>query len=169
MKIRKLIQLIWLISAVSVADVALAYTDEKPEELCRVPKIRDFNLPTYNAVDKVEVPPEAELTFTVSAWTDPEAIVVTAKNEPLTLSIENKMSFFRVKAKLPASLNGKFVRVNVRAKAVLGCKSETGWLLKVASVDTNTQGPEKTEQPASVPAGTKAEPVERGSVVEADE
>ncbi|MGR9114930.1 MAG: hypothetical protein ACU85E_04135 [Gammaproteobacteria bacterium] len=162
MKIRYLAQIASLLGALSVSNQAFAYTDEKTEEICKDPKIKGFNLPTYNATDKNEVPPEAELSFTVSGWTDPETIVVTAKNEPLDLSIENKMIFFRVKAKLPASLNGKFVRVNVRAKAVLGCKGETGWLLKVANADTAAKmadevGEEKKELPASDKGNAEAE------------
>ena len=151
MKINHIIRIAWLVGALSVVNSALAYTDDEPEMFCKDPKFKGFNLPTYNAIDKVEVPPGSELSFTVSGWTNPETIVVTAKNEPLDLSIENKMSFFRVKAKLPVSLNGKFVRVNASAKAVLGCKGETGWLLKVAAADSGAKAAEeKTEQTESV-------------------
>lgn len=134
MNIKKRIRMIGVLGVLSMlVNAAWAYTDDKPQEICRKPKFRGFNLPTYHAENKIEVPPEAELSFTLSGWTDPKTIVVTAKKQPLTLTIEDKMSFFRVKAKLPASLNGKFVRVNASAAAVLGCSSRTGWLLKVAN------------------------------------
>ena len=133
MNIKKRIRMIGAFGVLSMlVNAAWAYTDDNSEEICIKPKFRGFNLPTYHAEDKMEVPPEAELSFTLSGWTDPKSIVVTAKKQPLTLTIEDKMSFFRVKTKLPASLNGKFVRVNASAAAVLGCRSRTGWLLKVA-------------------------------------
>lgn len=161
MKIKNIVQIAWLMGALSVTHLALAYTDEKTEELCRAPKFKGFNLPTYNATDKVEVPPEAELSFTVSGWTNPETIVVTAKNDPLDLSIENKMSFFRVKAKLPASLNGKFVRVNASAKAVLGCKGQAGWLLKVAAADTGAKEVEKAVEEKTESVEERVEPADQ--------
>ncbi|MGR9051953.1 MAG: hypothetical protein ACU84J_04830 [Gammaproteobacteria bacterium] len=155
MKIEK-VRTACLIGLLMVTGQALSYQDEKREERCVDPKIRDFNLPTYHVEDKIEVPPEAEMSFTLSAWTDPESISVTAKKIPLPLSIENKMSFFRVKAKLPASLNGQYVRIDVRAIAELGCKSQTGWLVKVANAEAVSKAEEDNaavpnEQPISEP------------------
>ncbi|MGR9044132.1 MAG: hypothetical protein ACU83N_02480 [Gammaproteobacteria bacterium] len=172
MKLKYIIRMTWLIGALAVAQSALAYTDDKPEEFCKDPKFKGFNLPTYNATDKVEVPPEAELNFTVSGWADPETIVVTAKKQPLDLTIENKMIFYRIKATLPPSLNGKFVRVNASAKAVLGCKGEAGWLLKIAAADSGAKTAEKaieekTEQAASLEQ--KAEPTDQETGVKAAE
>jgi hypothetical protein len=46
--------------------------------------------------------------------------------------VESNSSFHKVKAKLPASLNGNFVRIEVSAKAVLRCGDKDGWLVKVA-------------------------------------
>jgi hypothetical protein len=154
MTIKNTLQITGFLAALMLADSAVAYTDKEPEEICKDPKFKGFNLPIYNAAEKKEVPPEAELSFTVSGWTNPETLVVTAKNQPLELSIENKNIFYRIKAKLPPSLNGKFVRINASARAVLGCKGEDGWLLKVA--DTQAPAEEKTPsaQAVSSPAKT---------------
>jgi hypothetical protein len=57
---------------------------------------------------------------------------LTAKNQNLDFTIESNSSFHRVKAKLPAAFNGQYVRINVTAKADLGCYDKQGWLVKVA-------------------------------------
>ncbi|MGZ5055010.1 MAG: hypothetical protein ACXWAT_08730, partial [Methylobacter sp.] len=95
-------------------------------------QFREFNLPVYKEPEKTEVPPESTLSFMISAWANPETIKLTAKNQPLAYTVESNTSFHRVKAKLPASLNGQFVRINARATAVLGCYDQAGWLIKIA-------------------------------------
>lgn len=132
MTTKKLLKVTIFLVTASLTNGAFAYTDDKDKPLCKTPKFRDFNLPVYSAENKVEVAPESELVFTISNWIDPDTINVTAKNIPLELNVEDKKSFFRVSAKLPVSLNGKYARINARADAVLGCKGEEGWLIKIA-------------------------------------
>ncbi|WP_431066902.1 hypothetical protein [Methylotuvimicrobium sp.] len=132
MMIKKLLKLTVFSIAASLANGAFAYSEDMDKPACKTPKFRDFNLPVYSAENKAEVAPESELMFTISNWIAPESVSVTAKGIPLEVEVENKNSFFRVSAKLPASLNGKFARINVRADAVLGCKGMDGWLIKIA-------------------------------------
>ncbi|CCE25078.1 hypothetical protein [Methylotuvimicrobium alcaliphilum] len=132
MTTKKLLKLTVFSIAALLANEASAYDEEKEKGHCKAPKFRDFNLPVYNVENKVEVAPESELMFTISNWIAPDSITVTAKGIPLEVDVENKNSFFRVSAKLPASLNGKFARINVSADAVLGCKGMDGWLIKIA-------------------------------------
>ena len=148
MRTKNIFQIAGLLSALFFSNFAMAYEDERPKEDCRDPKFKGFNLPAYNAADKIEVAPESDITFTVSGWTNPETIVVTAKNEPLDISIEDKMIFYRIRAKLPAKLNGKFVRINAKAFAVLGCKGEAGWLVKVAENKVQEATVEEKVEPA---------------------
>jgi hypothetical protein len=123
----------WLfIAAALLTDTASAYEPGKTEEICKKPQFREFNLPVYKEPEKTEVPPESTLSFMLSAWANPETIKLTAKNQPLEYTVESNTSFHRIKAKLPASLNGQFVRINARATAVLGCYDQTGWLIKIA-------------------------------------
>lgn len=122
-----------LIAVVLFNGAALAYTPEELEKDCKKPHITDFNLTEYKAPDNVEVPPESELIMKVSAWADPSTIKLTAKKQPLPFTVESNTSFHKIKAKLPASLNGNFVRIEVSTKAILGCHNETGWLVKVAN------------------------------------
>ncbi|GAB4256390.1 MAG: hypothetical protein Kow0065_05140 [Methylomicrobium sp.] len=132
MTIRKIMGVTVILMSVFTTNAAFAYSEEMEKPICKAPKIRDFNLPVYSAQEKNAVAPESELMFTISNWTDPETISVTAKGVPLQIHVEDKKSFFRVTATLPAQLNGKFVRINAKANAVLGCKGEDGWLVKVA-------------------------------------
>jgi hypothetical protein len=112
---------------------AIAYEDEKVEEFCKKPKFTDFTLKEYAEPEKAEVQPESAFEFKVSAWSNPDTIRLTGKNnEKIPFKVESNSSFHRVTAKLPASLTGKFVRINAAVKAVLGCEEKEGWLIKVA-------------------------------------
>jgi len=120
------------IAAALFTGTASAYDPGKTDEICKKPQFRDFSLPVYQEPEKTEVPPESTLTFLVSPWAKPDTIKLTAKNKNLEYTVESNSSFHRVKAKLPADLNGQFVRLNVSAKAELGCSGQNGWLIKVA-------------------------------------
>lgn len=121
-----------MIATIFTTSISVAYTPEEQEKLCKKPKYTDFNLTEYAKPALTETQPESELIFKVSPWTDPSTIKLTAKKIPLSYAIESNSSFHKIKAKLPAEFNGEFVRINVSAKAVLGCHSESGWLIKVA-------------------------------------
>jgi hypothetical protein len=55
-----------------------------------------------------------------------------AKKQPLDFRVESNSSFHKISAKLPASLNGNFVRIDVSAKSIMGCDDKDGWLVKIA-------------------------------------
>ena len=132
MKITKILNPIILIAAALFTSVAYAYDSGKVDEICKKPQFRDFNLPIYQEPEKTEVPPESTISFLISPWAKPDTIKLTAKNQDLAFTVESNSSFHRVKAKLPADFNGSFVRINVSAKAELGCSDKNGWLIKVA-------------------------------------
>ncbi|TAL46713.1 MAG: hypothetical protein EPN89_09925 [Methylovulum sp.] len=111
---------------------ASAYSPEEKDTVCKKPRFTDFTLTTYNAPENIEVAPESEFYFRVSAWADPSTISLTVKNKPLKFTVESNSSFHKVKAKLPAELTGQFARINTGAKALLGCDDQAGWLVKVA-------------------------------------
>ncbi len=121
------------IAVVFFNGVAFAYTPEELEAACKKPRFTDFNLTPYKASDNIEVAPESEFIIKISPWADPTTIKLTAKKQDLPFTVESNISFHKIKAKLPASLNGNFVRIDVSAKAVLGCDDKTGWLIKVAN------------------------------------
>ncbi len=132
MKVIKMLSPILFIAAVLFTGTAIAYDPGKTDEICKKPQFRDLNLPVYQEPDKIEVPPESTLSFLVSPWAKPDTIKLTAKNQNLDYTVESNSSFHRVKAKLPAAFNGQYVRINVSAKAELGCSDKNGWLIKVA-------------------------------------
>jgi hypothetical protein len=132
MRATKMFSPLLFIAAALLTGTASAYEPGKTEEICKKPQFREFNLPVYKEPEKTEIPPESTLSFMLSAWANPETIKLTAKNQPLEYTVESNTSFHRVKAKLPASLNGQFVRINARATAELGCYDQTGWLIKIA-------------------------------------
>ena len=132
MKTTKTLSPALAIATVLFASTATAYDPGTTEEICKKPQFRDLNLPVYQEPDKIEVPPESTLSFLISPWAKPSTIKLTAKNQDLDFTIESNSSFHRVKAKLPAAFNGQYVRINVTAKAELGCYDKNGWLIKVA-------------------------------------
>ncbi|GAB6139639.1 hypothetical protein JCM14076_03680 [Methylosoma difficile] len=128
----KITKLLLTCTLLALTTSAFAYTPEEQEKICKKPKFTDFNLTEYEKPALVEIEPESELFFKVSVWTDPSTLKMIAKGKPLPYTVESNSSFHKIKAKLPAELNGQFVRINVSAKAILGCHSEDGWLVKVA-------------------------------------
>ena len=112
---------------------ASAYSPEELEKSCKKPRFTDFNLSEYKAPSNIETQPEAEFIIKISPWADPGTIKLTAKKEPLAFTLQTTSTFHKITAKLPASLNGDYVRIDISAKAVLGCDDKTGWLIKVAN------------------------------------
>lgn len=110
-----------------------AYSVGEVEEICKKPKIHDFSLPIYQEPEKIEVAPESELTFSLSVWTNPDAIKLTIKDEPLEFTRESNSTLHKIRTKIPAKFTGQFARINVTATAVLGCYTKEGFLIKVAN------------------------------------
>ena len=133
MKITKMIKSTLFIAVVLFTGQAAAYSPEELEQACKKPRFTDFNLTEYKAPDNIEIAPESEFIIKISAWVDPTTIKLTAKKQPLPFTLESTSTFHKIKAKLPAALNGNFVRIEVSAKAVLGCGDKEGWLVKVAN------------------------------------
>jgi hypothetical protein len=132
MKKTKMFKSALFIAAALFNGAAIAYSPEELEQACKKPRFTDFNLAGYKAPENIEIAPESELVIKISAWTDPSTIKLTAKKQALPFTVESTSTFHKIKAKLPASLNGNFVRIDVSAKAVLGCDNKEGWLVKVA-------------------------------------
>ena len=132
MTVTKLLKSALFIAVVLSNGSAVAYSPEELEKECKKPRFTDFNLTEYKAPDNIEVAPESEFIIKISAWADPGSIKLTAKKEALPFKVESNSSFHLVKAKLPASLNGKYARIDISATAVSGCDDKYGWLVKVA-------------------------------------
>ncbi len=141
----------FLISAPS-----FAYDAGDTKELCFPPKFKTFSPPEKTPTTPVpEVDPESKISFTVSGSADMESISAVAKNIPLQLNIEDKQSFYKVSANLPAELSGKFARIHLKATAMKGaCDNKDGWLIKIrpqaqAAVENSANEEAATPEPAS--------------------
>jgi hypothetical protein len=133
MKITKIFKSALVIAVVLFNGEVAAYSPEELEQACKKPHFTDFNLTEYKAPDNIEIAPESEFIIKISAWADPSTIHLIAKKQALAFTVESTSTFHKIKAKLPASLNGNFVRIDVSAQAISGCDNKTGWLVKVAN------------------------------------
>lgn len=165
----RIIKCVSVLAILLAAQTATAYQDEKLEVFCKKPKFTDFTLKEYIEPEKAEVPPESAFEFKVSAWSNPDTIRLTGKDEKIPFTVESNSSFHRIKAKLPASMTGKFVRINAAVKAVLGCEEKEGWLVKVSegtsaapapAVPAEEGKPQNAEPPtAETPAAPSEPPI----------
>jgi hypothetical protein len=143
---------------------AFAYGDDKEKEICRHPKVQELTLSEYKPPENKEVAAESEFSFIVSGWADTKKIKIDGKGVSVPFTVENRDTFHKVKAKLPPDFNGKFVRLNARIPAVLGCYTTIGWLIKVAdkagaaqpATATTTQNAAPDAKP--VPSGEATAP-----------
>lgn len=148
-----------LLTALTLSSTgAFAYGNDKEKEICRHPKVQEFTLPEYQGENKKEVAAESEFSFIVSGWADPKKIKMDGKGVPVPITVESNDNYHKVKGKLPPELTGKFVRLNARVPAVLGCYTTIGWLIKVAdkAKTPDAATPEATRVPQSVETGAKA-------------
>ena len=133
MKKTKMFKSALFIAVVLFNGAAVAYSPEELEKGCKKPHFTDFNLAQYKAPDNIEIAPESELIIKISVWADPSTIKLAAKKQALPFTVESTSTFHKIKAKIPATLNGSFVRIDVSAKTDMGCHNEAGWLVKVAN------------------------------------
>jgi len=124
--IKETLKLVCLIVSIGFTGSVFAYGASETNNGCKKPKFK-----TFTPAHKSEVDPESEISFTVSSYADPATIKAVAKKTPLDVDVEYNTSFYAVKAKLPASLTGKYARIHVQADAMLGCTGKDGWLLKI--------------------------------------
>ena len=78
-----------------------------------------------------DVLPESEFSFWVKGVKNPSEVKVTVKNIPVTMTSEDKKSFFLFKGKLPKELVGTAARIEVEV-LLRKCPSKKGWLVKIS-------------------------------------
>ena len=111
---------------------------------CKAPKFSDLT-PAHLA----EVAPGSEISFKASAATDPDTVTVTAKKQPIEISISKNNSTYTVTGNLPATLTGTHARVAINAKSPSGCKGNDGWLIKITGGDKPVAEQPEAEAPES--------------------
>jgi len=132
MRVNQFIQATLAVALLSVNVGSYAYSAGEVDETCKKPQVREFSLPIYQEPERIEVAAESEFSFKLSEWTDPNTIKITMKEQPVPIVVESNSSFHKVTAKIPEEYTGKFVRINLFSKAILGCYEREGWLVKVA-------------------------------------
>ncbi len=83
--------------------------------------------------NNTEVAPKSEFSFLASKETIPKSITVTIKGETVPITVTPQYNGFQVTGKLPATVKGTFVRIDITAKGPNQCERGDGWLLKVAN------------------------------------
>ena len=133
MKLSKFWKHAILLTTLTFAHTVLAETPaEETERKCIKPKFRDFSPP-----HKSEVAPESEISFHMNRFADPLHIGASAKKIPMQLDIQDKQTFYYVKARLPKELKNTYARIHVEAKSTEGdCIGMDGWLIKINDLAT---------------------------------
>lgn len=83
--------------------------------------------------NNTEVAPKSEFSFVASKETLPKSITVTIKGETVPITVTPQYNGFKVTGKLPVTVKGTFVRIEMTAKGPNQCERGDGWLLKVAN------------------------------------
>jgi len=125
MKITKLCVCFFLVAFNT--NVSAYGSSSSSKKACKKPEFTRFT-----PVHLSEVAPESEFSFVASALTNPESIVVTIKKQPVDVTINKLNNGYSVNGKLPIALKGTYARVDINAKGTNNCKSNDGWLLKIA-------------------------------------
>ncbi|BFU93203.1 MAG: hypothetical protein NTAFB01_43900 [Nitrospira sp.] len=93
-----------------------------------------FTPPPFS-VDKnnVAVAPKSEFSFLASKTVLFPSITVKIKDEKVPVTVTPINNGFQVKGKLPASIKGSYIRLDIFAKGSNDCDKTDGWLLKVGN------------------------------------
>lgn len=123
----KTINLITTLIFVIFSANAFAYGGgSSSKKACQKPKLSQFT-PTHLSV----VTPQSEFSFLASTATNPKSITVSIKKQDINTSINKTSKGYTVTAKLPASLQSSYARVNIKVKGTNNCPATHGWLLKI--------------------------------------
>jgi hypothetical protein len=81
--------------------------------------------------NNVEVAPKSEFSFLASKTTHPQRITVKIKDETVPVTVTTITNGYLVKGKLPATVKGSYIRLEIYAKGPNDCDKADGWLLKI--------------------------------------
>ncbi len=133
MKTIKSLKIILVFVTILFTGSAVAYGTGSSEQKCKKPRFRSFSPAEQVKGGPVpEVEAEATVGFWVSGFAEPISIRAEVKGQKLKLNVVNKQPYYRVTIKLPATLNGKYARINIQARVKNDdCVGKDGWLIKV--------------------------------------
>ena len=138
MSLRHLLQLVLAVGVCGTAGQVWAY-DASPNissgyDACAQVILSAFT-PAAFSMDKnnVTVPPKSEFSFLASKTANPQYITVKIKDEKVPVTVTPNNNGFLVKGKLPPTIKGSYIRLDIFAKGPNDCDKTDGWLLKVGN------------------------------------
>ncbi len=138
MSLRNVLRLALTVSICGTVGQTWAY-DASPNtggslDACTQVTFEAFTPPPFSQ-DKNNVPvaPNSEFSFLASKTTNPQRITVKIKDEKVPVTVTPINNGFLVKGKIPATVKGSFIRVDIYAKGPNDCDKADGWLLKVGN------------------------------------
>lgn len=118
---------LWILMLIVATSNVWAYgSSSSSKKACNKPKFSAF-VPANNA----EVTAKSAFSFSASANTNPESIIVTVKDQPVAVTVTPKNQGFQIAGTLPDTLKGNFARISITADGPNQCKGSDGWLVKI--------------------------------------
>ena len=138
MSLRNLFRLIVAVSVCGTVGQVWAY-DASPNissgvDACVNVIFSAFTPPPFS-VDKnnVTVAPKSEFSFLTSKTALFPSITVKIKEEKVPVTVTPINNGFLVKGKLPPTIKGSYIRLDIFAKGPNDCDKTDGWMLKVGN------------------------------------
>ena len=138
MSLRIILRLVVAVGVCSTLGPVWAY-DASPNissgvDACAQVIFSAFTPPPFS-VDKnnVAVAPKSEFSFLTSKTALFPSITVKIKEEKVPITVTPINNGFLVKGKLPATIKGSYIRLDIYAKGPGDCDKTDGWLLKVGN------------------------------------
>ena len=138
MSLRIILRLVVAVGVCSTLGPVWAY-DASPNissgvDACAQVIFSAFTPPPFS-VDKnnVAVAPKSEFSFLTSKTALFPSITVKIKEVKVPITVTPINNGFLVKGKLPATIKGSYIRLDIYAKGPGDCDKTDGWLLKVGN------------------------------------
>jgi len=96
------------------------------KKACQKPTFSQFTPSNLSVVTA-----QSEFSFLASSSTNSKSIEVSVKKQVIETHINKISGGFAVTGKLPASIQGNYARVSIKAKGTNNCPTSDGWLLKI--------------------------------------
>jgi len=122
-----LLKLVITLILVVLSTHALAYgNSSSSKKACNKPTLTQIQPPPFSVMAS-----QATFSFQTSNATDPDSIKVVANKFSINVDIKKLNSGYFISAALPASIQKKYVRVDVNASTTSRCSGVNGWLFKM--------------------------------------
>ncbi|MDH4085094.1 MAG: hypothetical protein OEV99_15520 [Nitrospira sp.] len=138
MTLRTILQLVVAVGVCGTAGQISAY-DTSPYapgslDPCTQVYFSAFTPPPFSVENNnVAVAPKSEFSFLASKTTNWPSITVKIKDEKVPVTVTTITNGYLAKGKLPDSVKGRYIRVEIFAKGPNDCDKADGWLLKVGN------------------------------------